>query len=221
MSVNVYNGNFASQANYVPRGLAAYANASIADKDISANAPAWTGGAAQICPIPTQPALTEVWSLVAWSIACVGVVDTHPFTNSLAAYGRLGKLLGGVLIDAPFNTKQSQAFSGSSPWSVYWLNPVPSGAFQDTIWDGENDPLLPSIVQSAPAPSTFPAVQLAHTYTFPQPLDVFPGQTIAMALWLTPSLSTNIDITFMNATYTLHYQMGASPGPTGPAPQPR
>lgn len=164
----------------------------------------WSTGAVFGQVTSTSPPLSELWTLYAWSLSAFGALGPVPGgVNMPPLFGRLGKLIAGVLINEP------RAFPpfNQNPYSAY---PVPSSALADTVWDGTTDP---------PFPQSGPTLPIVRTYQFTQPVDVYPSEQIAAGLWLTPMLACNTAISITSATMTIYYEASPAPSPTGPYPR--
>jgi len=155
-----------------------------------------TQGVTQIDQLPLQPALAAPWVIDGWSIA----FDLWLFQNAPTApiFGRLGSILGGLChaaqIPAPL------VGGGARP-----VLPLPPNlGLLTQLWDGVADPcppIVPAWAQAFPgAPTT-----ISTTYPLPQPMVLEPGDSLSIGMWLTPSVSQNVQLCVFNAHWTVSY----------------
>jgi hypothetical protein len=168
-------------------------NWNVADVTVAAPA-AWSVGGTLIDRLPIQPPLGDIWSVLSWSIRISPIL----FVSTLSpAFGKLGRIVGGVLHAAP------TAFSTVQPWANP-QQPLPNNsAGMTTMWDGVIDPLF--VVGSASYPDLV-AQPLVTNFQLPVPIDLYPGDELHIGLWITPSLAQNIQIAITNAAYSVIYE---------------
>lgn len=180
----------------------------------------WSSGGTIIENVPAQAPLGQVWSFLGWSIVLRGF--TMPWSMGPGAQqpaaSQLGKIIGGLTfakatptIDvANITPPPGSGLPGGAvtqPWAEPML-PIPPNTFgMTTIWDG-SDPNTPPLLALETVPPTFTEAQgglvpLITNYALPVPTQIYPGETMQMALWITPSLSTNQVIAITEAAYTV------------------
>jgi hypothetical protein len=152
-----------------------------------------TQGATAIDQLPLQPSLAAPWLIAGWSIA----FDLWLFQAvSAPVFGRLGTIIGG-LCHPP---QTVEVGTGRHP-----VQPLPANiSLLTQLWDGNADTSPPSVIAGA---TSFPGAptSLQTTYPLPQPLVLEPGDQLAIGLWLTPSVSQNVQLCVFNAKWTVSY----------------
>jgi hypothetical protein len=155
----------------------------------------WTQGGAVFLATQAQPTLIGPWSIVGYSVAFQGIMFAP--TSSLPSYGQLGSVWGGLL----FNQITPPNLAGNN-----WMNPMPQfpsgSALVNQLWDGTTDTQFPWANLATP---TQPARFLTYTQPLPLAVTMQPGENLTIALWLTPSLSQNVQLLICNATYEIVY----------------
>lgn len=168
--------------------------------DIAQAASAWTPGATTIDTISIQPPLGEIWSIVAHAIT----LDAFMLTGT-PTYGKLGRILGGIVRMAPTIANPANA---NSPWTNPAL-PLPDNTLGlTTLWDGTSDPVVRNI-------NSGDATHLTGQLSLPVPITIPPGDTLQMGLWITPSLAAGVQLAVADATYAIFYDDNRSPTAPG------
>jgi len=177
---------------------------------------AWTAGNTTIGYPPVSSQINQKWTLQA-----IGIGGLLARINTQGAiFGKLGKIVGGLLLPTtPINTLA---------YALDTLLPLPNPALTFDVWNPAIDALPPEYdVQSGSllVPPTPPAVNQALAIDgqlqLPTPLELDPGQSPAIGLWMLPSLvgssflvggvpGWNYKMAIYNATYSLTYDDGAS-----------
>lgn len=152
----------------------------------------WTLGGTVIEGLPLQPSLLAPWTIEGWTIG----FDLLAFWSVLAPiYGRLGNICGGLC---------EQQRTPDSFWRNKVL-PFPVNASLVTqIWEGDQSPCPPIINGGGPIYGTPPRINL--TYPLPQPVIVQQGDQLSIGIWITPSLTANLQLVLLNATWSIAYE---------------
>lgn len=152
----------------------------------------WTSGASLIDDVSIQPPLGQAWSIAAWTVRCVGLLEV-PLSGT-PSYGKLGRLIGGLVRGAAPTPFSAVGLPYANP-----LVPLPIDTTGlAVIWDGDSDPAFPI---STSAPGTLQPVMFANNLS--SPIVVQSGDRVQIGLWLTPSLAQNVAPGVINATYTI------------------
>jgi hypothetical protein len=165
--------------------------------DLGPNFADWTTGAVRVSPMPIWPSLMQRWRVLGFSTRgrLYGVRVNPP------TFGRLGKLLVGLLVDAPL----TDAGSGLPGVAQF---PVDLSTF-DTVWDGQQDQLrfiAPPFVPAALIPDESCGL-IGKTFMFPSPVEVGSGAQMQMAAVLTPSLTAGaLNLVLKSLDYSLIYE---------------
>lgn len=181
----------------------------------SPNASAHSPGATALVAAQFAPTLAQNWSIVSVSFqAYVGIG-----LNGRQMYGRLGKVIGGLVLDV------AQPTVGAQPYSPVLL-PLPSdSSMSTTLYDGENDPMPPSIDNANQAqPSLNMLRPCPGSVSLPVPKAILGGSAtnITLGLWITPSLigcplipgpGADFRLLVYLTTYSIAYDNGVTPGP--------
>jgi hypothetical protein len=172
------------------------ANVNIQDTGVSAVS-GWTDGATNLTPLPIQAPLGDVWTIVSWQITFNGIIQYL----ATPAYGRLGKLIGGII-------PGSQSVGGPSiPWTNPMV-PLPTyGASLAVIYDPASDVPYPAALPLAHT-TVQPLFPIVHTETPATPLALQSGQTATIGLWLEPALVANAQTYIINASYIVVWDDG-------------
>jgi hypothetical protein len=157
---------------------------------------AWTNGVFTTLPIPDQPTLVSPWTVYAVAFQAKGVLQP---TGGTARFGRLGRLLAGVIPLYSAGTQHGGGFSGNP-----YLDPPPAATPSlITLWDGSQDPPFP-YWQSGPAPT---GGFVNGTVEFPNPIQLVSGENIGIGAWLTPSLTYQLAVSILTLAYTILYDI--------------
>ena len=152
-------------------------------------------GGTAIDSLPLQPSLNVPWSINGWTIG----FDLWAFAAGGAQqmYGRFGNIYGGLCTSG-----QTAGLHGVQP-----VLPFPPNASLITqIWDGDQSP-APPIAPPGAGGAGFPGLstRISSTFPLPQPEIVQPGDQLSVALWITPSVTSNIQLVIFNATWSIVY----------------
>lgn len=123
-----------------------------------------------------QPGVSEKWSVLGVSFQAGLSLNVNP--GAAPAFGLLGKLIAGLLVDdpVPVTNYQSPLLSLPSDTSMY-----------TTMWDGSVDSTPPSALV-IPTP-TAQTLNVSGTVSLPIARDLNPGQQVSVGMWLEPSLA--------------------------------
>jgi hypothetical protein len=181
----------------------------------------WTTGFSYYRNLSLQPPLGQAWTLVACTFSFNGYVIYRAFGQATPAVftARWGKLIGAILGGTQqVATPGGGTFSTVSGGSYGQFTNVPTTTLaQQTLWDGSTDPLFPPISANGGGfiPGSWP---IFTTIQPPIPIDLqaVTGQTVTLALFLTPSLLAGAQWALIaNARYQLTIDDGL---PTSPTP---
>lgn len=163
----------------------------LVDSEIGA---ARSQGAQIIAPLSSQASFVKPWTINSFGISFQGFLGV-PSPGTAPSYGRLGKLLASILPDfvgPPQNTSTSP------------IQAIPQSALPNlqTLWDGSSDPAFPylggTVLQGG-------AGLVGGSFSLSQPIPLSPGQSLAVGLWLTESVISNIAILIANAQFSINY----------------
>lgn len=164
----------------------------------------WTLGAAIIDPFPIQPPLGEVWEVTTWVIKFQGL--SAPDNQTLPVYGVMGRMVGGLV------TGTAQTTNGGT--GVPWVNPMPglpsSLVGVAELWNGQTDPQFPN-AQALTPDSTPVNVPIIFAQDLSSPISLAAGDALSIGMWLTPSLTANMQLIICNASWTIYYDDGGNP----------
>lgn len=159
----------------------------------------WTEGASLIDTVTVQPPMTQIWSVTDWIIQFQGFIERSQPASQ--CFGALGKLIGGLVVGSAVQTG-----NGVVPWN----NPM--GALPNNLagvalmWDGQTDPPFPDNTND-PGPQ-YPTVFANNLAT---PINLSVGDQLAIGMWLTSGLTTNIITLIQQASWTVIYDDGQQP----------
>lgn len=166
-----------------------------------------TGGFLTVGAPLDSPPLSQVWSLIAWTITLQGLL-----AGAGANFGRLGSIIAGVARGLQTNTPAPNGIAPPGPWSNKGIQLPPDQSALTTIWDGNTDPAFHLSTSGTPPAKPEPIVA---TFSPPVPIEVESGETLGIGLWLKPSLigipggaGTGL-IQIFNAAYTITLDDGA------------
>lgn len=161
----------------------------------------WTTGATQINIIPTGVPLGQSWTVVSWYMNFYGVLNYLPILPGQQNCGKLGKLTGGLTTSVSGPTAGSAGLPYVTP-----MSDLPDDqSMLTTLWDGDSEsafPALQTVVGSPVKNVRSGGLQL------PVPLTLRSGDTLAIGLWLSPSLTQNIQTLIYNTRYSIVYDDG-------------
>jgi len=174
----------------------------------------WTVGGTIIDNLDIQAApLGQVWSFLGWSITFSPFIQVP--AGGTAAITQLGNIVGGLTFLNATPTIFGDVVDGvpyQQPYTVPMI-PLPTNTFGlDTLYDGRTDtvppagttPVLPPEVSQPPLYSDAPGlVPIIHTYALPVPVQIYPGQSVKMGLWITPSEVTDAILSVTGANYVI------------------
>lgn len=181
-----------------------------------------TPGQSPYTPLfPTQ-GIGQKWKLLSVSVqGYLGYVigDLPAGFQGPATYGKLGKLVAGLpSLDIPVTALPPVAVLANQ---IPLLQQPNDSSLLSTLWDPAVNEMPPTIPNPTDANNRFQIGQLLAVNTQispPQPLDMLPGVTPALAVWLQPSLFgwRQSQLTSANAfglalfytTYTVNYDDG-------------
>lgn len=143
---------------------------------------AWTEGATLIDAVQVSPKQNQSWTLLSISFQTyLGIVSLAGQT-----FGKFGKMLAGIMPPA----QQANPTNGGSgvPYVTPFI-PLPNDTslFQ-TVWDPAIDPDPPSFITFGPGTPITSLLPISSTIALPQPIALVPGDSLAIGLWLMPSL---------------------------------
>lgn len=129
-------------------------------------------------------------------------------------FGKLGKIIAGILL--PTNPQPTTGSSVGVPYSQNGMTALPDPTLSVTLWDPAIDSLPPVYDWnvSIPNKNTLPSgyLQVAQQLQLPQSAVLEGGQTIAVGIWILPSLIGSpagaphaFQIAAFQATYLLIY----------------
>lgn len=182
----------------------------------AANASAYSPGATALVAAQLAPTLAQNWSIVSVSFqAYVGIG-----LNGRQMYGRLGKVIGGLVLDVAQPT-----VGAGQPYNPTLL-PLPSDSSMSTVlYDGENDPMPPSIDNANQAQPNLNSLRACPgSVALPVPKAILGGSAtnITLGVWITPSLigcplipgpGADFRMLVYLVTYSIAYDNGVTPGP--------
>ena len=218
MGTQFIDGSFRQQT-FTPQASSDEIRFNLADS--SPLGSTYTSGATIIDGLAIQAApLGQVWSLLGWSITAK-LATLLPEPGVLPGVGPFGKIIGGL------------TFLNATPWDnvpVGGLGPVnlvgnpfrtpmlplPANSFGlSVIWDGATDtappvgtdPLLPPESTNtgdgflySQTPGLSPTIV---NYALPVPVQIYPGETMQIGMWITPSNMQGAVFAVTDANYTL------------------
>lgn len=163
-------------------------SASLID-NFASSAGQWSDGAARIQPVTAQATIARPWTIYSIGIAGKGAL----LPISTAPRGLLGKLYGGLLAGGTF---------GGNSATTFVQPPGPALPTIMKLWDGTQDAPFPMLTSARPAGGFF-----SETLQLPQPLQLDPGDQIAVGLWLTPNLVNDMQTLIYSVTWTIGYDV--------------
>ena len=158
--------------------------------DNIAAATGWSTGAQSIIVLNSQPSITRPWTIYGFGIQGQGAIGG----GGGPRYGLLGKLYAALLFGG------SWAPQNNAPFSLPAANASPNLI---PLWDGSVEPpfpALPALVMPLP-----PGGYFQGSLQLPIPQKLSPGDQLAVALWLTPSLTNKCETMIRHATWTILY----------------
>lgn len=161
----------------------------------------WTTGATQINLVPTSVPLGQSWSIVSWYMTFYGAFNYLPLLPGQQYCGKLGKLIGGLTTSISGPT----AGSPGLPYVTPVLDLPDDQSMLSTLWDGSDDPEFPALQSTIGSPVKDIR---SGSLGLPVPLTLRSGDTVAIGLWLTPSLTQNLQTLIYNARYSIVYDDG-------------
>jgi hypothetical protein len=167
-------------------------------QDLGQGPSTWTPGSTIIDPVPLSPTLADKYSIVSWQISFQGGY----FYTAARSFGKLPKVIGG-LVRTPQQT-QGAGPGALNPFTAAALPLATDLSLLSVLWDGDQDPMFPV----APVVGPIPSVPTVGGLTLQVPLVIASGEGVAIGLWITPSLTQNLQIFITNATYTVNYDDG-------------
>lgn len=157
--------------------------------DNSSGGTGWSSGRQSIAVVSSQPTIVKPWTVYGFGVQGQGV-----FGRGTPTYGLLGKLFTALLFGGTYTPQNNVPF----------LLPPTSGVPNVVkLWDGTSDPPFPTLPDTVtPIP---PGGYFQGSLQLPQPQALEPGDQIAVAIWLTPSLTNNVETIIKNAGWTIFY----------------
>lgn len=178
------------------------------------------GGATIVDLLNLSPTPQQKWTLQSIAIQAYMLIETEQgATGTGPIYGKLGKIVGGLLLPPTDNVSPSGNSSFPTDRPMRRLPADPSLIVD--LWNPAVDPLPPiaaalsSPVTSQSAPSRM--LPISGIIQLPQPLPLEPGVEIGVGIWIEPSLvgfanSYNTEVDFLievrRATYAIAYDNG-------------
>lgn len=179
----------------------------------------WTEGGTIIDDLKQQPPLGQTWSFLGWSIVLTPLVLYNGGAGATGPdiIGQLGRIIAGLTFTRPTPTLHDVPGAGGvffeQPWHEPMI-PLPPNTFGlDTLWDGRQDTAPPTSTGGIMLPpevhipamysAAFGLQQIVHNYALPVPVEVSPGQTMQMGLWITPSNARNFALSVTGAAYNV------------------
>lgn len=157
-----------------------------------------TQGATLVDQIQFRPTIGQKWQISGWSIT----VNPWIVTSAGKTYGTLGDIRGGIsTVQAPTN---GSFFGTPVPWTFPTLDFPGDNFLLAELFNGATDPPPPSL---PPSPTSFPSPSpLVITNPLPQPVDIGPGENLAIGLWVSPSIASgNWNIGLTGAKWAIFY----------------
>ena len=166
-------------------GIGGFQLANLSDNETGVQT--WSKGAQSVASVGAQPTIIKPWTIYGFAMQGHGA---H-VSGGLPVYGHLGALFGALLTGGTFTPQNNQPF----------VFPQNGGPNILPLWDGSQDPPFPMFdgVHLSPGGYWQGSLQL------PQPLKLAAGDQIAMALWLTPSLTSEVETVIYQAGWTVSY----------------
>lgn len=167
----------------------------------------WSPGATIIDTIQPTVSPNQRWKVL--SLSVVGKLNL--INNSPGTYGKLGKVLIGLSLDELPET----IAGGGAPYATSMRPLLPDSTLMIPLWDPAADPLPPSSGDfsiGGPPPTTYLSKEAALLP--PVPIDLIPGQSIAIGIWITPSLLASnsfggrTNLAVWDAIWTVNYDDG-------------
>jgi hypothetical protein len=188
----------------------------------------WTDGATMFVPsVLGGPGISQGWSLLSVSIqgylALISWDNIFAPTSTYQSFGKLGKIVAGLILDEPLQQSSGVFFSATAPFTEAMV-PLPSdGTLVDTLFDPDVDAMPPQMVQGQIGENVFTVngiVMLPVSVTIqpPNPIDIIAATPPTLGIWMTPSLlgvnnltqstAQFIGLTLMNGSFTVDYDDG-------------
>lgn len=168
-----------------------------------------TPGSTAITNLPLVPLQNDRWVVYA-----VGVQGYLFFQSSKPSYGRLGRIVTGII---PFQSPQAIASGTIQPVSPFgnppW-QPLPEDpSLVSTLWDDSIDDMPPIVTNGQPPALPLP---ISTTITPPVPRALQAGDAMALGIWMEPSIlgkgggsilaSDAVGFILAGASFTISYE---------------
>lgn len=172
--------------------VTAITNQSTTDKSVLvdnlAGGTGWTTGQQSLAVLTSQPTLARPWTIYGFGVHGRGALGTGG-----ANHGLLGKLYAALLFGGTYTPQNNVPFQLPNP------DGIPNVV---KLWDGSTDEPFPVVAGIPPEPA---AGYFQGSLQLPQPQTLGPADQIAIALWLTPSLTNNVETMIRQAAWTVLY----------------
>lgn len=149
----------------------------------------YTTGQQSVAVVTAQPTIATPWTVYGFGVHGRGALGTGGKN-----FGRLGQLYAAIMFGGTYTPQDNMAFT-----------PLPNpDAIPNIIklWDGSQDPPWPLVAGIPPEPV---GGYFQGTLQLPQPQQLGLADQIAIMLWLTPSLTNNVETMVRQAAWNVIY----------------
>lgn len=150
----------------------------------------WTTGQMSIAILSAQPTIARPWTVYGFGMHGRGALGTGGINRGL-----LGRLYGAIMFGGTYTPQNNVAFSLPNP------DAIPNII---KLWDGSEDPPFPLVAGIPPEPV---GGYFQGSLQLPQPQQLGPADQIALLLWLTPSLTNNVETMIRQAAWNVVYDV--------------